>query len=325
MPIDPILAPLVEYLRGDLPDVPIEVERAESLKASEAQLGTAIEPAPEDVEIGRLWLPGPVGAPPVMAKVYRTRPEPGAAFTPEAGATPTPVPGLLYLHGGGWCAGSADAAEVDAWCGHLAKGAGVVVVSVEYRLAPEHKFPAGLYDCYAALEWVAQNADLLGIDPSRLAVGGGSAGGNLSAAVALMARDQGGPDIALQLLEMPALDLTLSSPSAHEFDADFPAVRQMAESLAPRYLEDAAQATDPYVSPLLADDLTDLPRAVILICEIDPARDDGLRYADRLRAAGVPVESKVYEGMLHGCASLTLILPSARAWRDHCVAALKTL
>ncbi|MDR1238057.1 MAG: alpha/beta hydrolase [Propionibacteriaceae bacterium] len=323
MPIDPILAPLVEYLRGDLPDIPIEVERAESLKTSAAHIGTSIEPAPDDVEIGRLWLPGPEDAPPVMVKVYRTRPPAEAALTP--GAAPTPQPGLLYIHGGGWCAGSANAAEMDAWCGYFAKAADVVVISVEYRLAPEHKYPAGLQDCYAALEWVAANAALLGIDPARLAVGGGSAGGNLSAAIALMARDKSGPAIALQLLEMPALDFTLSSPSVHEFDAEFPAVRQMAESLAPRYLENIEQATDPYVSPLLAPDLTGLPRAAVLICEIDPARDDGLRYAERLREAGVPVESRVYEGMLHGCATLTLILPSARAWRDHCVAALKTL
>ncbi|MDR0593411.1 MAG: alpha/beta hydrolase [Bifidobacteriaceae bacterium] len=317
MPLDPILAPLVEQLRGDLPDIPIEVERAQSLAASQAQLGTVIEPAPDGIELGRLWIPGPAGAPRVLVKTYRARPAPMSPLTLK--------PGLLYIHGGGWCAGSTDSAEIDAWCGHLAAGADLVVASVEYRLAPEHKYPAGLEDCYAALVWVAANAELLGIDRSRLAVGGASAGGNLSAAVALKARDQAGPAIALQLLEMPALDFTLSSPSIHEFDQDFPAVGQMAVLLGPRYLDGIGQKTDPYVSPLLADSLVGLPPTTILICEIDPVRDDGLRYAERLRAAGVPVEAKVYQGMLHGCSSLTLILPSARAWRDHCVAALRRL
>ncbi|MDR1387893.1 MAG: alpha/beta hydrolase [Propionibacteriaceae bacterium] len=315
--LDPALGPFVEYLKGDMPDVPIEVERAQSLAASQAQVGVAFEPAPAEVEIGRLWIPGAESDQRIMLKTYR-------APTPDQPAEAL-RPGLLYIHGGGWCAGSADAAEVDAWCGQVAHEAGLVIASVEYRLAPEDKFPAGFLDCWAALEWVAANAELLGMDRSRLAVGGGSAGGNLSAAVALKAKAAGGPAIALQLLEMPALDFTLSSPSTHEFDADFPAVGQMVTTMLPRYLDDVAQAQDPYVSPLLAPDLTGLPRAAILICEIDPVRDDGLRYAERLRQAGVEVDARVYQGMLHGCSSLTLMLPSARAWRDHCVAALKTL
>lgn len=200
-----------------------------------------------------------------------------------------------------------------------------MVVSVDYRLAPEHRFPAGFDDCYAALEWVAANADLLGVDAGRLAVGGESAGGNLSAALALKARDVSGPRIALQLLEAPALDFTLSSPSIHAFDDEFPAVRQMAQAPLAAYFADGADVTDPYASPLLADDLSGLPRAVILACEIDPVRDDALRYAERLREAGVEVDVTCYDGLLHGCWTLTLVLPSARAWRERCIAALRTL
>jgi acetyl esterase len=234
-------------------------------------------------------------------------------------------PGLVYIHGGGWCLGSVDSAESDAICAYLAKAADVVVISVEYRLAPEHKFPAGFDDCRTALTWVAANADLLGIDPDRLAGGGESAGGTLSAAVALWARDEGGPKIALQLLEAPALDLTLSSPSIHEFDAEFPAVGQMAEELPGKYLDSDSDRANPYVSPLLAGELSSLPRAVILACEVDPLRDDAARYAERLAQAGVPVQFKVYPGLLHGCWTLTLLLDQARAWRDHCVEALRTL
>jgi acetyl esterase len=313
MPLDPILVPLVEGLRGDLPDVPVQTQRAQGLANGAAQVGTVIEPAPADVHITTLWVPGPHDAPPVKVKAYRT---------PGAGRSRA---GLLYIHGGGWTLGAADSPDSDAHCAHLAKGAEVVVVSVEYRLAPEHRFPAGLDDCYAALEWVASNADLLGIDPARLAVGGGSAGGNLSAALTLRARDEAGPAIALQLLEAPALDLTMGSPSAHAFDAEFPAIGQMAARTPRDYLNNDAERTHPWVSPLLADSLAGLPRAVILTCEIDPVRDDGARYAERLRAAGVAVEHTLYEGLLHGTSSLTLLLPGARAWRDQCVAALRTL
>ncbi|MDR1512494.1 MAG: alpha/beta hydrolase [Propionibacteriaceae bacterium] len=304
----------MDALRGDLPDIPIEAERAQSEANAAAQLGVVIEPAPEDVRIATLWLPGPDGAPPVKVKVYRVT---------EPASAPRPV--LVYCHGGGWTLGSVDSAENDSHCAHLAKGGGAVVVSVDYRLAPENRFPAGLEDCYAALEWVSANADLLGADPRRLAVGGGSAGGNLSAAVALKARDEDGPKIALQLLECPALDFTLSSASIHAFDEDYPAIGQMAEGLWEKYLNSEDERTNPYASPLLADSLEGLPRAVILACEIDPVRDDGVRYADRLRQAGVSVEFKLYEGLLHGASTLTLMLPSARAWRDQCVAALRTV
>ncbi|MDR2381471.1 MAG: alpha/beta hydrolase [Bifidobacteriaceae bacterium] len=314
MPLDPILVPLVEALRSDLPQVPIAQARREAEANSAAQVGVAIEPGPPDVTAATFWVPGPAGAPPVKVKAYRT-----------AGSPPALRPGLVYLHGGGWTLGSVDSAENHAHCAHLAKGADLVVIAVDYRLAPENRFPAGLEDCYAAFEWVFANAELLGIDPARLAVGGGSAGGNLSAALALKARDESGPKIALQLLEAPALDFTLSSPSIHTFDAEFPAVRQMAQSAPADYFTDDADRLNPYASPLLAPSLAGLPRAVILTCEIDPVRDDGARYAERLAEAGVEVEATLYDGLLHGASTLTMLLPSARAWRAQCIAALRTL
>ncbi|MDR0849837.1 MAG: alpha/beta hydrolase [Propionibacteriaceae bacterium] len=315
MALDPILRPLVTGLTQDLPDIPIEVERAQGLASAEAQVGIAIEPAPANVLVSTLYIPGPTDADPVLVKVHRTPAEPGQG----------PRPGLVYIHGGGWSTGSALSPEMDATCGWFAANAGVVVVNVEYRLAPENPFPAGFDDCWAALTWVADNADLLGIDPERLGIGGGSAGGNLSAALTLKAKAEGGPALKLQLLEAPVVDLTMSSDSIHIFDEEYPAVAQMAAALPPRYLADPTDATNPYVSPLLAPDLSGLPRAVILTCEIDPVRDEGRRYAERLKEAGVPVEFTQYEGMLHGCWSLTLMLPSARRWRDQCVAALRTL
>ncbi|WP_432843145.1 alpha/beta hydrolase [Dactylosporangium sp. CA-092794] len=311
MPLDPRLDPFVEYLRHDFVPIPIEQERASSRATSTDPVGTLIAAPPESVRAATFWIAGQDPGAPIRLRVYRTNHD-GTARA-----------GLLFIHGGGWSVGDIESAEPH--CAWLAHDAGAVVVSVDYRLAPEHKYPAGLTDVYDALLWVAENADLLGIDPARLAIGGGSAGGNLAAAACLMARDRGGPAIALQLLEVPALDLTNGSPSIHEFDAEFPALGQIAEMLRWRYVGTEEQTRDPYVSPLCAPDLSGLPRAVILSAEVDPARDDAARYAQRLTEAGVPATNRTFEGLLHGADSLTLLLPQAKAWQDAAVAALRTL
>lgn len=208
-----------------------------------------------------------------------------------------PLPLVVDFHGGGWVLGDLDA--VDWHCSSVAAAVGAVVVSVDYRLAPTHRWPAGPEDCYAALCDVVARAAEFGADPDRVAVMGDSAGGNLSAVVALMARDRNGPRIAFQGLVYPATDLTLSSPSIDE-NANAPVLTK-ADCVAFRdhYLG-GQDRHDPLVSPLFAADHSGLPPALVQVAELDPIRDDGLRYAAALRAAGVPVRTTTYVGMPHG-------------------------
>jgi acetyl esterase/lipase len=211
--------------------------------------------------------------------------------------TEGPLPLVVDFHGGGWVLGDLDG--VDWRCSSVAAAVGAVVVSVDYRLAPTHPWPAGAEDCYAALCDVLARAAEFGADPDRVAVMGDSAGGNLSAVVALMARDRNGPRIAFQGLVYPATDLTLSSPSVDE-NADAPVLTR-ADCVAFRDLYLGGQdPRDPYASPLFATDHSGLPPALVQVAELDPIRDDGLRYAAALRAAGVPVRTTTYVGMPHG-------------------------
>lgn len=309
MQIEPALMPLMAALAGEPPD-DIAQERAREAAIARSAVGTFVRPVPDTVAFVDELIESADASAPVRVRIYR-----------PAGAEPRA--GLLYLHGGGWSTGSIETAHEH--CGTLAADADVVVVSVEYRLLPEHVYPAGLDDCFRALGWVAENADRLGIDPQRLAVGGGSAGGNLAAAIALRARDLGGPPIALQLLEIPVLDLTLGSPSYAEVGAQFPVLAAAGDLIRQRYLTEGVDPRDPYVSPLLAADLTGLPPAVLLACEIDPVRDDGIRYAERLTAAGVAARAEVFPGLIHGTQELTLVSPQAVRFQAACVAALRAL
>lgn len=197
-----------------------------------------------------------------------------------------PGPGYVFIHGGGWTSGDIDSAESE--CGSLAKEVGATVVVVDYRLAPEHKFPVPLLDCLAAYRWVVDEAPQLGIDFGRLVLSGGSAGGNLAAALCLLIRDNALPMPCLQFLDVPALDLSLGSPSATMMDPEaWLSGADLAEAVG-HYLRTPEDALDPLASPLLATDLSGLPPAVILVAEYDPVRDDGERYARRLHEAGVP-------------------------------------
>jgi acetyl esterase/lipase len=225
-----------------------------------------------------------------------------------AGHSGQTLPLIVNFHGGGWVVGSLDTAD---WlCSNVAAGAGAVVVSVDYRLAPTHRWPAAAEDCYAALVDVTGRAAEFGADPTRLAVIGDSAGGNLAAVTTLMARDRSGPAIAFQGLIYPATDLTGSSPSVDE-NADAPILTR-ADVIAYRdhYLGDA-DPEQPYASPLFAPDHTGLPRALVQVAEHDPIRDDGLRYAAALEAAGVPVRSTTYVGMPHGFLAFPKLCRSA--------------
>ena len=234
-------------------------------------------------------------------------------YTPEGGDGPFPC--VVYLHGGGWVIG--DLETHDHLCRALAKGAGAVVVSVDYRLAPEVRFPAAADDCYAATRWVAANGAELGIDPQRIAVAGDSAGGNLAAVVAQMARDRGGPQIAFQLLLCPVTDYGFDTASYRENADGYLLTKNAMVWFWHHYLaEPAAQGRDPRASPMRAESLAGLPPAHVVTAEYDPLRDDGEAYAARLREAGVPVTQRRYEGQIHNFYAMGHVLERGAAACD---------
>jgi len=219
-----------------------------------------------------------------------------------------PLPGLLYLHGGGWWQGNLNLTDPE--CRRTAQAGGCVLVSVDYRLAPEHPFPTPLEDAYAALLWTAEHADQLGIDSRRLAISGGSAGANLAAAAALLARDRGGPKLVAQVLIVPAVDLTWGQQSVVKYGEGYGLDKVQLDDLAKTYIGDAGDPRNPLISPLFAD-LHGLPPALIVTAECDPLKDQGDAYAQRLRDAGVDAEATCMPGMLHGSFVLDKIVPEA--------------
>ena len=214
-----------------------------------------------------------------------------------------PRPLLVYVHGGGWM--FCDMNTPQWLTTRLASTTGAVVASIDYRLAPEHPFPAALDDCWTALVWLAEHAATLGADAELIAVMGDSAGGNLSAVLCLIARDRGRPSIIHQTLIYPALDLTWSSPSMDTEGHHRMLDRAQLDAVREAYIG-SADAADWRISPLHADDLRGLPPAHIVVAEHDTLRDDGIRYAERLRAHGVPVRLGNYTGMAHGFLALSL-------------------
>jgi acetyl esterase len=228
-----------------------------------------------------------------------------AASGPASGSAPGVV---VYYHGGGWVVGSVNA--WDASCRALAVASGCDVVSVEYRLAPEHVFPAAADDAFAALEWVASPAGLAAGRP--IVVAGDSAGGNLALVAALRARDAGGPALALQVLVYPVVDCDLDRKSYHEYDGDsFIVNRGDMVWFWNHYAPDPAVRVNPYASPLRAGDLTGLPPAYVITAEHDPLRDEGFECAERLRAARVPVEHRHFGSQIHGFFTFVNLLDDA--------------
>ena len=212
-------------------------------------------------------------------------------------------PLVVYIHGGAWTFGDMN---TPAWLTtHLATAADAMVVSIEYRLAPENAFPAGLTDCWTTLNWIVDHASALGADAERLAIMGDSAGGNLSAVLCLMARDAGSPSIRHQTLIYPPLDLTFGSPSIDTESCHRMLIRTQLEAVRDGYIG-TADPTDWRISPLHADDLSGLPPAHILVAEHDTLRDDGIRYAERLRAHDIPVRLGNYTGMAHAFLAFSL-------------------
>ncbi len=291
-------------LESLLPLLPVlsDLSTAEAIQAARDNRAIMLPPGPdrEDVVKEDRTVPGRAGDPDVPVRIYRPRAE-----------TSGPRACLVEIHGGGFLIGNID--MMDAWCQHIAAEVDAVVVSVEYRLAPEHPFPAGVEDCYAALSWTAENAASLGVDPGRIAVGGQSAGGGLAAGTALLARDRGGPPLCFQLLEIPELDHRLATPSMKAF-TDTPLWnRPNAEWSWKHYLgPDHTGEVSPYASPSVAKDLSGLPPAYVSTMEFDPLRDEGIDYATRLLQAGVSSELHSYPGTFHGSSLVPTAEPSQR-------------
>jgi acetyl esterase len=243
-------------------------------------------PRPDVADARDITIPGPGGA--IPARLYR----------PQGSSTDEQLPVLVYFHGGGFTIGNIE--SHDATTRWLANRSGVAVVSVDYRLGPEHPFPAAAEDCFAATQWIAANGAEIGVDGSRVAVGGDSAGGNLAAVVALMAREAGGPEIRLQVLVYPAVDARMGHASIDENASGYLLSKQDMEWFFGHYgLGTAVHAEDWRLSPLLAESHADLPPAVVITAEFDPLRDEGNAYAEALRRAGVEVDHQQYDGMIH--------------------------
>ena len=215
---------------------------------------------------------------------------------------PAPLPVVVNFHGGGWVLGTLD--MDDLRCHHLAMNSGCAVVSVDYCLAPEHPFPEPLEECYAAIVWVADNAEKLGLDRNRLAVSGGSAGGNLAAAVALVARDRCGPAIRFQLLNYPAVDTDVTRPSYRENGEGYGLTTESMKWFFDQYLPIPGTRFDPYAMPIHERDLSGLPPGLVITAEYDVLRDEGEAYAMALRAAGNDVSFIRYDGVPHGFLTL---------------------
>jgi acetyl esterase len=305
MPVTPEVQTILDFIAA-AEGPPREELSPTELRESYGALNT-VESRPEMASVTDRVVPGPAGDIPV--RVYVPTAEPG------------PRPVLVYFHGGGWVIGSVD--THDGTVRAVAEGSGVTVVSVDYRLAPEHPFPAAIDDCLAAVRWVVGNAADLDVDPARLAVGGDSAGGNL-AAIAAHELLAGGPDIRFQLLIYPVTDGTMSHPSIDENAEGYFLTKATMTWFWQQYVCDG-DWTGPRVSPLHAADeiLAGLPPALVITAEYDPLRDEGEAYAARLAAAGVDARTRRYGGMIHGFFSMRDLVPEGKAAVDDACEALR--
>lgn len=269
----------------------------------------ALHPEPPEVAVAEdREIPG--GAGPIRARFYRAR---GTSRDDR-------LPALVYFHGGGYTVGDLDTHDVV--CRTLANEARCAVLSVDYRLGPEHKFPAAVEDGIAAVRWIAANADPLNIDPQRIAVGGDSAGGNLATVTAINARNDGGPQLVFQLLIYPSTNPPHRTESAERLAQGYLLTRDVIHYFRHNYVRSPADFEDWRCAPIRAPDLSRLPPALIVTAGYDPLVDEGKAYADRLRASGVEVTYKCYEGMVHGFINMGRVLDGANRALQECGAAL---
>ena len=304
MPLDPnvqlLLSTMEQNGNGSICDIGVE-ETRQFIEAFGSLGGTVDVARVED-----LTIPGPGGD--IPARLYSS-------------AADAVLPVVVYFHGGGWVIGNIT--SHDGVCRKLASQSGLTIISVDYRLAPEHPFPAAADDCYAAAKWIADNARELKVDGSRMAVAGDSAGGNLAAVTSILARDAGAPTISFQLLVYPVIDGTMSFPSYKENAEGLLLTARDMAFFYDHYAGDHVDRKNPKLSPLYAPDLSGLPPALVITAEFDPLRDEGEAYADALQQAGVDARASRYDGMVHGFFGLEAIVPASAPAMEEAAAALR--
>lgn len=268
-----------------------------------------MQPPADDITVGKVedrLIPGPAGEIPIRI------------YLPE-GSGPHPV--HLHYHGGGWVIGDLETHDAD--CREICRAAGVIVIAVDYRLAPEHLYPAAVEDCFAAAQWAAANAESIGGRSGPISVGGDSAGGNLAAVISRIARDAGAPQINFQLLLYPVTDAAMDTASYVDNREGYMLTEQSMNWFWECYCPDPERRLEPDASPLRATDLSGLPAALVMTAEFDPLRDEGEAYAKRLQEAGVTVTCERYDGLIHGFFSQARMVPAARPALDAATKALR--
>jgi len=306
MPVDPEIAAVLKQIE-EAGGPPVSEMTPKMAREAFAPL-VALQGQPEDIaKVENRDVMGPAG--PIPIRIY------------YPASAPAPSPVVFFIHGGGWVIMDLD--SHDPICRALANGAGCVVVAAHYRLAPEARFPAAPDDCYAVLRWIADSADSLGCDAARIAVAGDSAGGNLSAAMTLLAAERGGPTLAAQVLHCPVTNHDFTPASYRENAEGYLLTTELMQWFWNHYLRDAADADHPSASPLRAPELSGLPPALVQTAEFDPLRDEGKAYAERLGASGVKVRYDEIQGVVHDPYLMIGVSPKGRRALDDAAAFLR--